>query len=146
MSTDTHAALSRESLSRSERAARGAVAARYVAGVVALGLGYYAAAKGAQSLRYTASVSAIWPPAGFGIAALYLAGLRWWPGIFLGELLVNGDLLATGGGIPLGSLIGQQSGNMAEIIVGALLVRRLIGERAALNRADQVSAMLLALG
>jgi integral membrane sensor domain MASE1 len=44
-------------------------------------------------LRYTASVSAIWPPVGLGIAALYLFGLRWWPGIFLGELLVNGKLL-----------------------------------------------------
>jgi len=114
--------------------------------VLALALGYFVAAKGAQSLQYTASVSAIWPPVGLGIAVLYLAGLRWWPGIFLGEVLVNGNLLASGGGIPLGSLIGQQSGNMAEIVVGALLVRRLIGERAALNRAEQVSGMLLGLG
>ena len=40
----------------------------------------------------TASVSAIWPPAGLGIAALYLWGLRWWPGVLLGELVVNGEL------------------------------------------------------
>jgi signal transduction histidine kinase len=145
-STESHAAWIRESFSRSERAALGAAAARYVAGVVALGFGYYAAAKGAQSLRYTASVSAIWPPAGFGIAALYLAGLRWWPGIFLGELLVNGDLLASGSGLPVGSLIGQQTGNMAEVIVGALLLRRLIGQRAGLDRTEQVGGMLLALG
>ena len=91
-------------------------------------------------------MSAIWPPAGFGIAALYLAGLRWWPGIFLGELLVNGDLLASGSGLPVGSLVGQQTGNMAEIIVGALLLRRLIGPRAGLDRTEQVGGMLLALG
>ena len=35
---------------------------------------------------------------------------------------------------------------MAEIIVGALLLRRLIGERAALDRTEQVGGMLLALG
>ena len=35
---------------------------------------------------------------------------------------------------------------MAEVIVGALLLRRLIGERAALDRTEQVGGMLLALG
>ena len=47
--------------------------------------------------------------------------------------------------LPLGSLLGQQTGNMAEMIVGALLLGRLIGPRAALDRADQVGGMLAAL-
>jgi signal transduction histidine kinase len=145
-STEIHAGLGRESCFSPTAAARRARAARYVAGVIGLALGYFVAAKGAQSLRYTASVSAIWPPVGLGIAALYLAGIRWWPGIFLGEILVNGDLFVSHGGVPLGSLVGQQTGNMAEIIVGALLLRRLIGKRAALDRTEQVSGMLLALG
>jgi signal transduction histidine kinase len=145
-STETHAALPREPFSRSVGAARRAEAARYLAGVLALAFAYVAVAKGAQALHYTASVSAIWPPAGLGIAALYLAGIRWWPGIFLGELVINGELFASHNGLPVGSLIGQQTGNMAEIIVGALLVRRLIGKRAALDRTDQVGGMLLALG
>src|SRR3954470_22353463 len=115
-SMETQAGLNREPFVRSTGAARGAAAARYALGVIALGLGYFAAAKGAQSLRYTASVSAIWPPAGLGIAVLYLGGLRWWPGIFLGELLVNGDLLTSSGGLPIGSLAGQQAGNMAEVV------------------------------
>ena len=34
---------------------------RYVAGVLGLALAYYCAAKLGQSLRYTASVAAIWP-------------------------------------------------------------------------------------
>jgi len=117
--------------------------ARYVAGVLALGAAYYGSAKVGQTLRYTGSVSAIWPPAGLGIAALYLWGLRWWPGVFLGELAVNGELLGT---LPLGSLIGQHAGNIAEVVVGALLLRRLIGRRAALDRAEQVGGMLAALG
>jgi signal transduction histidine kinase len=107
---------------------------------------YFGAAKLGQTLRYTASVSAVWPPVGLGIAALYLFGLRWWPGIFFGELLVNTQLLLEAAHPPLGSVIGQQAGNMAEVIVGAWLLRRLIGPRAALDSAWQVSGMLLAAG
>jgi signal transduction histidine kinase len=120
--------------------------ARYVVGVLALAAAYYGAAKLGQTLRYTASVSAIWPPAGLGIAALYLWGIRWWPGILLGEFVVNAELLLDDKGLPLGSLMGQQAGNMAEILVGALLLRELIGRRAALDRVEQVGGMLVALG
>jgi signal transduction histidine kinase len=116
-----------------------------VVGVLTLAAAYYGAAKVGQTLRYTGSVAAIWPPAGLGIAALYLFGLRWWPGIFLGELIVNGELLGHTA-IPLGSLIGQQVGNMAEVIVGAWLLRRLIGPHAALDRASEVGGMVVAVG
>src|SRR3954452_10513333 len=118
---------------------------RYVAGVVGLAAAYYGAAKVGQTLRYTASVSAIWPPAGLGIAVLYLWGLRWWPGVLLGELLVNAHLLVNDS-IPLGSLLGQQTGNMAEVIVGALLLSRVVGPNAAMDRVEQLGPMLLALG
>src|SRR4029453_12739383 len=106
---------------------------RYLVSVLLLAAAYYAAAKLGQSLRYTASVSAIWLPAGVGIAALYLWGLRWWPGGFLAELVVNGELFVAHHALPLGSLFGQQAGNMAEVILGAVLLRRLIGPRAALD-------------
>jgi signal transduction histidine kinase len=119
---------------------------RYVGGILLLGAAYYGAAKVGQTLRYTASVSAIWPPAGLGIAALYLWGIRWWPGILLGEILVNGQLLLDDSSFPVGSLLGQQAGNMAEIIVGALLLRRLIGSGAAMDRVEHVGGMLVALG
>ena len=107
---------------------------------------YYGAAKLGQALRYTASVSAIWPPTGLGIAVLYLWGIRWWPGVLLGETLVNGQLMLDDSSIPLGSLLGQQAGNMAEIIVGALLLRRLIGRNAAMDRVEQVGGMVVGLG
>jgi integral membrane sensor domain MASE1 len=119
---------------------------RYVGGAVLLAAAYYGAAKVGQTLRYTASVSAIWPPAGLGIAALYLWGMRWWPGVLLGEIVVNGELLLDDGTFPIGSLLGQQAGNMAEIIVGALLLRRLIGPNAAMDRVEQVGGMLVAVG
>jgi signal transduction histidine kinase len=119
---------------------------RYWGGVLILAGAYVGAAKLGQTLRYTASVSAIWPPAGVGMAALYVYGLRWWPGIFIGELIVNGELLLGHTDIPVGSLIGQQAGNMAEIVVGAWLLRRLIGPNAALDRASQVGGMIVAAG
>jgi signal transduction histidine kinase len=119
---------------------------RYLGGVLLLAGAYYGAAKLGQTLRYTASVSAIWPPAGLGIAALYLWGLRWWPGVLLAEIVVNGQLLLDDSSFPVGSLLGQQTGNMAEIIVGALLLRRLVGRTAAMDRVEQVGGMLAALG
>ena len=119
--------------------------ARYAYGVIVLAVAYYGAAKVGQTLRYTGSVAAIWPPAGLGIAALYLWGLRWWPGVFLGELFVNAELLAGDTALPLESVLGQWVGNMAEIFVGAVLLRRLIGPRAGLDRVAQVTGMLAAL-
>jgi signal transduction histidine kinase len=118
---------------------------RYVHGVLLLGAAYFGAAKLGQTLRYTASVSAIWPPVGLGMAALYLWGLRWWPGIFLGECLVNSDILLGSGSPPFGSIVGQQVGNMAEVIVGAWLLRRLLGPRARLDRTSHIGGMLLAV-
>lgn len=117
----------------------------YVAGVLLLAVAYYAAAKLGETLRYTAAVTAVWPPAGVGIAALYLCGLRWWPGVFLAELAVNAELLLGSSPLPLGSLAGQQAGNMAEVIVGAALLSRWAGRRVGLGRVDQVAGMLAAL-
>jgi signal transduction histidine kinase len=117
-----------------------------VGGVVLLAVAYYGAAKLGQTLRYAASVSAIWPPAGLGIAALYLWGLRGWPGVLLGEIVVNGELLLDDRTFPIASLLGQQAGNMAEIVVGALLLRRILGPKAAMDRVEQVGGMLVALG
>ncbi len=78
-----------------------------------------------------------------GIAALYLWGPSLWPGVFLAELAVNGELLHS---LPFGSLVGQQTGNMAEVIVGSVLLRRLIGSRATFGRSEHVSGMILAVG
>jgi signal transduction histidine kinase len=108
-------------------------------------IAYYASAKLGQTLRYTGSVAAMWPPAGVGIAVLYRWGLRWWPGVFLAELVVNAELLGGAAPLPLGSLAGQQLGNMIEVVGGAILLRALIGPRAALERVDEVGGVLAAL-
>ena len=119
---------------------------RYAGGVVLLAGAFCGAAKVSQTLHYTASVEAIWLPVGLGIAALYLWGIRWWSGVLLGEIVVNAELLLDDRTFPIESLLGQLSGNMAEVVVGALLLRRLIGPNAAIDRVEQVGGMLVALG
>jgi signal transduction histidine kinase len=146
MSTEVEFSPVRPAFHRTVAVRLGSPTLRYFAGVVALAAAYYSAAKLGQTLHYTGSVSAIWPPVGLGIAALYLWGLDLWPGILIGEMLVNGELFAGSSSLPLVSLLGQQAGNMAEVVVGALLLRRLMGKGAALDRPHQVGGLFGAIG
>ena len=110
-----------------------AVSIALVAGV------YYAAAKIGLRLAYLhGTVTALWPPVGVGIAALVLYGPRLWPGIVIGDLLV-GDFST-----PLGTVLGQTVGNTLEVVVAAVLLRRLIGDRTGLERVGDVLALLAA--
>jgi signal transduction histidine kinase len=114
-------------------------AARYAAGVVLVGGAYYVAAKIGLRLAYLdGAVTALWPPVGVGIAALVLFGPRLWPGVVLGDLLA-GDYST-----PLGTVLGQTAGNTLEVLVGALLLRRLAGPAVAMDRVRDVIALLAA--
>jgi PAS domain S-box-containing protein len=109
----------------------------YVASVCILAACYYAAAKIGLRLAYLhGAVTALWPPVGVGIAALVLYGPRLWPGI------VIGDLLAGDYSTPLGTVIGQTVGNTLEVLVAAVLLLRLVGERPALERVREVFALV----
>jgi signal transduction histidine kinase len=117
----------------------GARAGRYAAGVVLLAGAYYAAAKLGLKLAYlSGAVTPLWPPVGVGMAALVLFGPRLWPGVVLGDLLV-GDFST-----PLGTVMGQTAGNTLEVLVGALLLRRLAGTDVAMNRVRDVFALIAA--
>jgi len=107
------------------------------ASIVAVAAVYYGAAKAGLQLAYlNGAVTALWPPVGVGIAALVLYGLRLWPGIVIGDLLV-GDYST-----PLGTVIGQTLGNTLEVVVGAYLLRRLVGDRPTLERVREVFALV----
>jgi PAS domain S-box-containing protein len=98
---------------------------------------YYGAAKAGLQLAYlNGAVTALWPPVGVGIAALVLCGLRLWPGIVIGDLLV-GDYST-----PLGTVLGQTAGNTLEVVAGAYLLRRLVGDRPRLERVTEVFALV----
>jgi len=112
---------------------------RYLAGVLVLAAAYYAAGWASLALQFHGPVAAIWLPVGVGAATLYLAGLRWWPGLLIGDLALADATQ------PLGSALGVTAGNMADIVVIAVLLRRLLGPGSALDRREQVSGMLVAI-
>jgi signal transduction histidine kinase len=118
---------------------RPGAAARYLLGVAALTGGYYLAAQAGYALEFTGGISAIWPPVGLAVAVLYLGGLRWWPGVVIGDLLSAESLS------PLHTALALTAANLAEALVATILLRRLIGRRAALDRLDQIGGMLLAI-
>src|SRR2546423_14554264 len=112
----------------------------------ALGIGllaglYYGTAHLGYALRFTGPVAAIvWLPVGVGIAFLYRGGLSYWPGLVIGDLLAN-DYSA----LPVGSAVGQTTGNVLEVLVAGLLIPRLIGHRIPLGSAGGLARLPLAI-
>ncbi|HEV2918561.1 MAG TPA: MASE1 domain-containing protein, partial [Actinomycetota bacterium] len=106
--------------------------------------GYYAAAQSGEALLLTGGVGAFWPATGVGIALLYLGGLRWWPGVLLGDLL--GTIVDfPGDRQPLGIALADTAGHMARAVVAVLILQRVVGRRAAMDRLEQVGAVLVAV-
>ncbi|HMJ37674.1 MAG TPA: MASE1 domain-containing protein [Baekduia sp.] len=115
--------------------------ARYVLGVFVLAMAYYGAAKSGYVLDFAGPVAAIlWLPVGVAIAFLYLAGLRFWPGVLIGDLLAN-DYHA----LPLGTALGQTAGNMLEALTATVLMRRLIRDGSPLDTVGNLGRMLAAI-
>jgi signal transduction histidine kinase len=110
----------------------------YVGSVALVAFAYYVAGRLGLELAYlNGAVAAMWPPAGLGVAVLFLYGVRLWPGI------VIGDLLLADFSTPLGTVLGQTVGNTLALIAAALLLRRLVGRRGSLERTLDVLALVL---
>ena len=118
------------------RTRRGSLAL-YVCSVALLALAYYLAGRIGLELAYLdGAVAALWPPAGLGLAVLFLGGVRLWPGVVIGDLLL-GDFST-----PLATVVAQTVGNTLALVVAALLLRRLTGGRGELERVADVVALL----
>jgi signal transduction histidine kinase len=114
---------------------------RYMAGVLALATVYYIAAQVGYELEFAGPVASIvWLPVGVAIAFLYLGGPRLWPGVLVGDLLVN-DYST----LPLGSAVGQTFGNVLEVLVATLLMRRLIPRGSPLATVGTLGRMVMAI-
>src|SRR3954452_19167992 len=114
---------------------------RLMTGVVVLAGAYYAAAKLGEALEFSGPVAAIvWLPAGVAIAVLSLGGLRFWPGVLVGDLLANSYSV-----VPLGSALGQTFGNMVEVLVAALVIRRLLVRGSPLDSLGGIARLLGAI-
>jgi signal transduction histidine kinase len=127
----------RERLVALRRTRRGR-AALYAGSVVLVASTYYLAGRVGLELAYLdGAVAALWPPAGLGVAVLFLYGVRLWPGI------VIGDLLLADFSTPLGTVLGQTVGNTLALVAAALLLRRLVGGRGSLERTLDVLALVV---
>ncbi len=114
---------------------------RYLLQVAALAFTYYVAAQVGFAFEFAGPVAAIvWLPVGVAIAFLYLGGVGLWPGVLVGDLLVN-DYSA----LPIGSAVGQTFGNLLEVLVATLLMRRLIPRGAPLAGVGSLARMILAI-
>jgi integral membrane sensor domain MASE1 len=119
----------------------GGPAGRYVLGVGAVVLAYYAAAHVGYALGFSGSVAAVvWLPVGVGVAFLYLGGLRLWPGVVIGDLLVNNYST-----LPVGSALGQSFGNLLEVVLAAWLLRRLSPPKEPISTLRGVAGMVVAI-
>jgi signal transduction histidine kinase/integral membrane sensor domain MASE1 len=96
---------------------------RFLAIAFGVMVAYFVTAKLGLRLAVVAEqVTAVWPPTGIALAAVLLLGGRIAPAIWLGAFLVNvtvNESLATAAGIA--------TGNTLEALVGAWLLRRVVG-------------------
>jgi signal transduction histidine kinase len=114
---------------------------RYAVLVIALAGAYYGAAKLGYVYEFAGPVAAIvWLPVGIGIAFLSLGGLRYWPGVLIGDLLANDYSV-----LPVGTALGQTAGNVLEVVVAALLIRRIAQEGPPLGNVGRLMRMFGAI-
>src|SRR5437763_14315762 len=118
----------REEIAALRRSAHSGAVAYGLALAVVAALYYGAGRIGLELAYLDGAVAALWPPAGLGLAVLFLGGLRLWPGVVIGDLLL-GDFST-----PLGTVLAQTAGNTAALVVAALVLRRLTGGRGELAR------------
>ncbi|MGB8531468.1 MAG: MASE1 domain-containing protein, partial [Pseudolabrys sp.] len=92
----------------------------YAGGLVAIGVIYFALAKGGLALASIhPSATPIWPPTGVALAAVLLWGYRTWPAIFTAAMIANAT---TAGSVA--TAIAIATGNSLEAVVGAYLINR----------------------
>jgi signal transduction histidine kinase len=114
----------------------------YPLGVLLLTAVYYGAAHLGYALEFTGPIAGIvWLPVGVGISFLYLGGLRYWPGVLIGDLLVNNY-----SALPVGSAIGQTFGNILEVVLAAWLIQQFVPGGNPLGGVRSLTRLLLILG
>jgi integral membrane sensor domain MASE1 len=117
----------------------GVLGVRYAGEVGLLALLYYGAARFGYVFEFAGPVAAIvWLPVGVGTAYLYLRGLRFWPGVLVGDLFANNY-----SALPIGSALGQTVGNVLEVLLAAFLLQRLSRREGLLDSVDGLARMLV---
>ena len=109
---------------------------KFFSQIGALALLYFVLARLGLSVSAVGGfASLVWPPAGVSVAVLMIAGIRFWPGIFIGAMLANLTV-----GANLFAAVGIGLGNTAEAIVAVVLLNR-AGFRYTLHRLKDVFSL-----
>jgi len=106
---------------------------RRAAAIVQIGVLIFVAKLGLMLGAVSGFATLVWAPTGISLAALLLFGGRLSPGVFLGAFAVN---LWTGA--PVLVALGIATGNTLEALVGAALIRRMIGVPHSFERGEDV--------
>src|SRR4051794_20592304 len=110
--------------------------ALYATAVGLTALGYYLAGRIGLELAYLGGAGAApWAPAGPRLALLFLGGLRLWPGVVIGDLLL-GDYSTA-----LPTVLGQTVGNTLALVLATVVLRRLTHGRGELDRVGDILAL-----
>jgi signal transduction histidine kinase len=113
----------------------------YVAGVVLLaGLNYAAGRISNGPLAESNFAPIVFLPVGVGIAVLYVAGMRFWPGVLVGSLLTEFTAPDSSG-----QAFGFALGGFTEIVVATVLLRRFVRRTRPLDTVDGVAGMVAAI-
>ena len=83
------------------------------------------------------NVTAVWPPSGIALGALLLFGIRLWPAITVGAIIVDVSV-----GLPLLPASGIAMGNTLAAIIGLFLVKNLAGMRNPLDNLRGLMALV----
>src|ERR1051325_10059288 len=123
---------------------------RYALQIAAVMAAYFAAARvGLLAAVAQPVVSSAWPPSGVALAVLLVWGVRLWPGIALGAVLLNwtagvsaAGAAGSAGGAAAGAA-GIASGNTLEAVAAAWLLTRVVDFRPSLERVRDVIALVV---
>ena len=112
---------------------------RFVIEVVIVALLYWAGARLGLRLAFAnRNVTAVWPPTGIALAAMFIIGWRVWPGVFVGALVAN---ITNGAGFE--TSLGIAVGNTLAPLAATEILRRL-DFQATLDRVADVAAIVAA--
>jgi len=131
-----------EALRRRVASVRVASVARYAVEVAALAGLYYGSARLGYALRFSGwAATIVWLPAGVAISFVYLRGLRYWPGVLIGDLWAHHHYANVAFGVATGLTLA----NMLEVLVGVVLIQRLIRGGDPLKNVSTLARLWLAL-
>jgi PAS domain S-box-containing protein len=110
---------------------------KYLSKVAVLAAAYFALGKLALSHVLVSGweVAVVWPPSGVAIAALLIGGIRLWPGLTLGTAFLSF------GSAALPQVPISMAGGTLEAVVGAYLLKHVLGFRNSLDRLYDVAAL-----